>query len=296
LVYAVLLLFKTDPDIKEEAKEPWKSLPPLTGHVDDIFLYATLLSKNLVPFGVGKLHLVAVPMKIGIPDQVVTVPGQSQEKRFIPMSLEEIRDTFQLAQSADEWFAEVENKWEQNKKATVKETLFQWFNYQGKIVTQSAEPGFFLLYGATGTNLAATVIDTHHLSPINGRQPQAFVIDHTTWWYRSSTLEEVHFLAALLNAPCVDNVIKKYQTRGQRGERHIHRRPFEVCDIPRFDPNDPAHLQLAALSQEAHKLVADFNTSMRVVNMRKKVRQALHMQISQIEAIAQQLLGLSQAF
>ena len=285
-------IMRTDPEADTEAKAPWKGLK-LEGHIDDDFLYATLLSKHLAPFGVSKLHLVALPVKVGRPQQVTSLPGETAEQRFIPMSLDEIRSTILLLRSVSDWFEPTEQLWQKYKKTTTKETLAQWFNYQNKLTAQSAAPGYLALYGATGSNLAASVIDTHSLPVINGAQPQAFVVDHKTYWYRSTSENEAHFLVALLNAPCVDAAIKIHQTRGLFGARDIHRRPFEVCAIPRFDELDSDHQQLAALSKAAHEAVSKLDLShTNVVAARKQARQAAHAYIKQIDTLARRLLGL----
>lgn len=292
---AYTTIMHTDPDVNAEAKVPWKGLK-LEGHIDDAFLYATLLSKHLVPFGISKLHLVALPVTVGKPRQAISLPGESEDERFIPMSLDEMRATITLARSADDWFDAAEKLWQKYKKATTRETLPQWFNYQNKLTAQSAFPGYLMLYGATGTNLAASVIDTHSLPVINGAQPKAFVVDHKTYWYRSTSKEEVHFLAALLNAPSVDAAIKTYQTRGLFGARDIHRRPFEVCAIPQFDEHNADHQQLAHLSMSAHEAVAQLDLShCNVVAARKLARQAARADIERIDVIARQVLGVEAA-
>ncbi|HLZ80370.1 MAG TPA: hypothetical protein VKP04_01960 [Ktedonobacteraceae bacterium] len=51
---------QTDPDVNKDSKVPWKGMIH-KGYIDEDFLYATLLSKQLLPFGIGKLHLVALP-------------------------------------------------------------------------------------------------------------------------------------------------------------------------------------------------------------------------------------------
>ncbi len=321
-------IMRTDPEVKNDAKAPWKSLS-LQGYIDADFLYATLLSKHLLPFGVRRLHLVALPVQV-------------QGERFMPLSLEEMskcRDRrgrgayvergtsqhsdagwgrahchpermsrspersegegsrAQLAESATGWFEQAEQLWQQHKKETTRETLAQWLNYQNKLLGQRTTPGYLVLYGAAGSNLAATVIDTSVLPLINGKQPTAFVADSSTYWYRSRTKEEAHFLSALLNAPCVNRAIKSYQTRGLFGERHIHRRPFEVCPIPQFDVNNPDHQQLAALSEAAtvrHTAVTALHLSPNGVGAaRKQSRQGVRTYIEQIDEIAQQLLGLA---
>src|SRR6266571_552180 len=285
-------IMKTDPDVNDEAKVPWKGLSH-EGYIDEDFLYATLLSKQLLPFGVRRLHLVALPVRVGIPKQFATFSEHPPEERFLPIALEEMRENATFTRSADEWFESVEQLWQQNKKDTVKETLAEWFNYQNKLTAQSASPGYLVVYAAAGSNLAASVLDTHSLPTINGTRPKAFVVDSTTYWYRCTLQEEAYFLRALLNAPCVDAAIKVHQTRGLFGARHIHRRPFEVCAIPQFHPLTPTHQEIARLSQEAHMVIAQLTLSDGgVVAARKQARQAARTYIEQIDEIAQHLLGL----
>lgn len=84
----------------------------MQGWLEDDFLYATLLSKHLVPFGVGKLPLVALPIKVGKPKQLTNLPGKHGEERFIPMSLQEMRSAIVYIRSADEWFEPAEQLWQ----------------------------------------------------------------------------------------------------------------------------------------------------------------------------------------
>lgn len=289
-------VMRTDPDVDEEAKAPWKGLS-LQGHIDEEFLYATLLSKQMVPFGVRRLHLVALPIRIGVPKGFVPVEGDAQEDRFVPMSLQEIRDTISLARSADDWFEPAERLWAQHKKATTKESLAEWLNYQNKITAQSVAPGYLVAYNAAGSNISSAVVNTLHLPTINGAQPRGFVLDYTTYWYRPADENEAHFLSAVLNAHCVDAAIKAHQPRGiYVGPRHITRLPFEVCPIPPFDAGDGDHQRLAALSQAAHAAVAALDlTAGGVVAARKRAREAARAQLAEIDLIAQRLLGLAPA-
>lgn len=298
-------IMRTDPDMDAEAKEPWKGLR-LEGHIDESFLYATLLSKDLMPFGARRLHLVALPFRVGIPATVAAIPGQPHEVRFIPVSIAEMRDALSMPgianptsiiRSADDWFEPAERLWQAHKKETTKETVAEWVNYQNKLVGQRAEAGYLVAYGAAGSNISAAVIGTSELPVVNGAQPQALVVDYTTFWYCCATATESHYLSAILNAPCVDAAIKPHQPRGiYVGPRHIQRRPFEVCPIPQFDSANADHQQLAHLSHQAHRAVAEVDLSAGgVVAARKKARQAAREYIAQIDALAQRLLGLAAA-
>ncbi|MEO7002550.1 MAG: hypothetical protein ABI068_12100, partial [Ktedonobacterales bacterium] len=199
-----------------------------------------------------------------------------------------------LMRSADDWFAPVERLWEQYRKS-VDLSLWQRLNFQQGVLMQSPAPGHLVIYNASGSNLASAVIESATLPLINGVQPQSLVLDHTLYWYRASSADEAHYLSALLNAPCVDAAIKPYQTYGTMGARHVHRRPFEVCAMAPFDAGNADHLRLAALSREAHAMVAALGAGLAgggVVAARKLARQAAHTAIVEIDAIAQRLLGL----
>jgi hypothetical protein len=289
-------IMRSDPEVNEEARPPWKGLT-LEGYIDDHFLYATLLSKHLVPFGVRRLHLVALPVRVGMSPEQAMLPD-TQPDSFVPISLDEMRAPLSgLERSADTWFAPAERLWQQHKKATTRERLADWFNYQSKITAQSAAPGHLVIYNAGGSNLSAAVIQTHALPPINGAKPKAFVVEHKMYWFRAATAGEAFFLSALLNAPCVDAAMKPYQTRGiYVGPRDIERRPFEVCPIPQYDPGDADHQRLAELSQRAHAAVAALDLSAGgVVAARKRARQAAWAQLAEIDMLARRLLSLAPA-
>lgn len=91
----------TDPEADQDAKAPYKGIK-LRGNVDNDYLYATLLSKHLVPFGYERLHLVALPARIN-------------EGRLMMLTQEE--DFTQYGHfDAMEWFQRAAQKWDSLKK------------------------------------------------------------------------------------------------------------------------------------------------------------------------------------
>jgi hypothetical protein len=228
---------ETDPAVLRKAKPPWKELT-MKGEVEAPFLYATLLDDDLVPFGYRRLRLVVLPIELG-PDGRARLVDQRQalERGYAGLK---------------EWLENAEALWEQHKSATTEQSLLEWLNYQGKLIRQ--RPGALrVVYTRSGTYLAAAVIEPTFPLTVHGLSAQGFVAGHTLYGYEPSHANEAHYLAALLNARCVDAAIKPFQTRGAFGERDILRRPFEVLPnpIPLFDPEDGRHLQLAELSRRA---------------------------------------------
>jgi len=120
---------------------------------------------------------------------------------------------------------------------------------------------------------------------------ERFVADADVYYYQTKEIKEAHYLSAFLNAPYVDNVIKPYQTRGQWGERDIHRRPFEVVDIPKFDANDERHLKLAEISNGCHNKVASLKMEgHNIGQLRGKVRTALANELQDINTLVRNII------
>ncbi|NLE45576.1 MAG: N-6 DNA methylase [Chloroflexi bacterium] len=279
---AVNPAMESDPDVDTEAKAPWKGVR-LEGLVSASYLYTTFLSKNLVPFGCRRLHLVALPVRMHTEDSL-QVMG---EYDFL---------TAGDIHSWKTWFQVAESKWDELKKGTSQlENLIDQYDYQGKLTAQKLAGTYKLLYTASGVHLAACVLDVTGTSPrVFGYPTQGFVADTTTYCFDTYSLEEAHYLCALLNAPCVDHAIKDFQARGKGvvGQRHIHRTPFESCPILPFDQENPDHLELARLSREAHAIVASTELTGGVVKARRMARAAVDTYIQAIDVIACRLLRL----
>jgi hypothetical protein len=133
---------------------------------------------------------------------------------------------------------------------------------------------------------------------------QGFLADTKTYWLETKDEGEAHYLSAFLNAACVDDFIKPFQPKGAfgaptgKGQRDIHRRPFEVLPIPEFDPNDQRHKRLAELSKQCHQKVAQFVTqadektlSQPIGRLRQQVRQVLTQELDEIDGLCRSLLG-----
>jgi hypothetical protein len=200
-----------------------------------------------------------------------------------------------LKQTWDSWFGPADEKWDKLKKDTSSfGELFERLDYQHTLLSQRARKTYKVVYNKSGTNIAAAVVDISKHLPTTYHYPtQGFVTEMTTYSTDIGSLKEAHYLSSLLNAPCVNNAIKEYQPRGLFGERDITRRPFEICAIPVFDPDNADHLRLAELSEEAHKLVGALDLAGRgVAKARELARQAAASQLAGIDQIARRLMGL----
>ncbi|MEP7285850.1 MAG: N-6 DNA methylase [Chloroflexota bacterium] len=277
---AVNPAMETDPEANAEAKVPWKDVL-LKGLVYNENLYATLLSKNLMPFGYRKLHLVALPMRLDSEGRLKAIG----EYDFLAAG---------HSRSWTTWFAPTDEKWTTLKKDTSQiDHLIDQYNYMQKLTNQRPEGVYKVLYNTSGVHITSCVIDVRGTSPKVYEYPtQSFVVDTSTYYYETVNVDEAHYLCALLNAPIVDETIKTHQSRGKGvvGQRHIHRTPFETCAIAPFDPANADHIALARLSQAAHAQVAATPLTGQVVMARRQARAAVESQIAAIDEIARRVL------
>lgn len=273
-------VMETDPDVNIEAKVPWKGIH-LEGYVYPPNLFATLLSKYLVPFGFQRLHLVALPIRFGGSSLRIMREGDFLE--------------YGRADSWRTFFKPAEDKWDELKKSTSQiEDLIDQFNYQGKLTAQRARGGHRVLYNQNGTHIASCVLNVNGTpASVYGYQTQGFIVDTKTYYFDAEDEGEAHYLCAILNAPSVDKAIKAYQTRGiYKGERDIHRAPFEACAIPPFDLANPDHRELVRLSKVAHALITQTRPEGEVERARRLAREAVAGQMADIDVVARRILGL----
>jgi SAM-dependent methyltransferase len=284
---------ETDPQIAARAKKPWQNIQ-LQGSVEADFLFATLLSDDLLPFGWRQMHMVILPLvKIGATRKLI-----------------DDRDAIRRGRAGlADWLRKVVARWGQQAKSSQRvRSIYDRLDYDRNLSIQSPTGVYKLLYNTSGTHLCACVVDARSVSSwrVHGLPVQGFVADTTTYWLETKNRNEAHYLCAILNAPCVDAFIKPFQAKGAfgahlgKGERHIHRRPFEVLPIPSFDPNNHRHQQLARLSIRCHEAANQFvaaatpkTLNQPIGSLRQKVRETLTSQVSQIDRLVAELLGLS---
>lgn len=223
-----LLLFKSSQAALKEAKAPWKMT--LRGTANTRFLFRTALANNILPFTLNGTRLVLLPLEI----------KKGQSNLLTPEQLEKSGE-LETAQ----WFRQAEKHWEKNKTERAKKmTMLNRLDFQHGILSQIIVAQYLVLYCATGSNACAAVLTREAANEL------LFVADHITYTFFATTRKEADYLCAFLNAPHVNELIKPFQTQGQQGERHIHKRILDV-PLPLFDADNPDHLRLAELGAQA---------------------------------------------
>ncbi len=282
-------LVETDTSTERQAKAPWKGLR-VRGAVEAEFLFATLLADNLLPFGRRAFSALLCPLAVDRRGEVELLDVQEASRRG--------------KSSLAEWLRKADKVWKAHRKSASE--LLPWLNWQNKLIRQRPRGGVKLVYGKSGTHICACVLDVRNISAwqVHRLPVRGFIADYTTYWFETDNPDEAHYLCAVLNAPCVDEAIKPYQTQGAfgaqqgGGERDIHRRPFEVLPIPRYKPKDKWCRRLAELSQACHAKVeaaagrADEQfLSRRIGALRTEIReQWLGEQLAEINALVSEKL------
>jgi len=288
------LAVATDPRAQAEAKPRYK-LVRFEADVEADFIYATLLSTDLLPFG----HLDFRP---------VVLPLVEDGQGYRLLNAEQARDTGHVKLA--EWLERAQTIWAAiRKEKAAKANALAWLNYRNKLTEQNPKAKYVVLYTRSATFLCAAALRvTQTCFPrsaalVSDQEivPQHFVAADATYYFETEDPKEAGFLAALLNAPRIDSLIKPMQARGLWGPRDIHKKVWEL-PIPQFNSGDKMHLRLAKLAeacaQKVKRMVPGLKKSFegvrgpRVIGrVRTAVRDALKAELTEIDGIVKHILN-----
>ena len=269
---------------KKEAKDAYKGLI-IKGNVENRFLYATLLSTDLLPFGHLDCRLVVLPIE----------PFGNRYK-LIESDMARKRGFLNLAR----WLEKAQEEWEKRRgeKAT-KMNIYERLDRVHGLTSQNPQAKYLVLYNAHGTYLCACATESYPIEfDIAGQKVQArgFVAESETYCFETTEKTEGNYLASFLNAPVIDNMIKPMQARGLWGARHIHKKVLEL-PIPQFDNSVPSHLELAKLGELCSRKTSNWIRSggpgniRSIGKLRAMVREMLAKELTEIDRLVGPLLN-----
>ena len=279
----------TDPRAQAEAKQPYKDVR-FEAPIEAEFLYASLLSTDLLPFG----HLDFRP---------VVLPLIEEAQGYRLLNAEQARAKGYL--KLPEWLERAQVVWARMRKEKAKKAdMLSWLNYRNKLTGQNPKAKYIVLYSRSATFLCAAALHAKALSHRVGNQEVAlrrFVATDVTYTYETEDRKEADYLVALLNSPTVDTLIKPMQARGLWGPRDITKKVWEL-PIPEFSPKDKAHLRLAEIAQACAEKVKEMVPGLKglfqdirgphaIGRARTAVREALKGELAEIDALVQEILN-----
>ncbi len=228
-----------------QEKTPWKTLDPVEAAVEAEFLRPVLLGESILPFRVFRAFEGVVPV-----DEMGTMLDAAAAAR---------RGKIGLA----EWMSGAESLW---KKYGVSDmTLIDRWNYHNELGSQFPIASIRVVYSKAGTLPAAAIVEDERA-----------VVDHKLYWTSVATREEGMYLVAVLSSETARRKVEALQSRGQWGARDFDKVMFTL-PIPRFDPKNRLHDELAAAAAEAEKTAAEVEIAegTHFRSARRRVREAL---------------------
>ena len=265
---------------QKEAKPAYKGLK-LEGNIEKDFLYATLLSTDIVPFGHLDFRLVVLPL----------LPSG---KHFKILSADGARKQgfFNLAN----WLEKAQSEWQERRgEKAERMNIQEWLDYRRKLSSQKRAQ-YKVLYPTSATYLCACVVENNPISfEVEGQtvKAQEFVVDHVTYSYDTDDKEEAYYLAAVLNSPTVDELLKPMQSRGLWGPRHIHKKVLEI-PIPQYNRSDENHQLLSQLgeqcTQKIQQLLPQLAKSRSIGHTRRLIKAELKQELEQVDEIVKRIL------
>lgn len=276
---------KTSEEVIEEAKKPYKDLV-LKGRIEKDFLYVTLLSKDILPFGHLNYRIVVLPIK-----------PVGNEYRLIDTEEARRRGFIYLAN----WLEKVEKEWNRRRGSKAeKMKAIEWLNYRHKLTLQNPQAKYFVLYITHGTHLCACIQKNESIIlKINGQNIyiEKFICESSTYYFGTSNLQEAFYLTSIFNSPLIDKMIKPMQARGSWGPRSIHKKVLEF-PIPQFNSSNPIHCQLAELGRLCSQKVTEWlksdkqSQTQNTEALRRRIRKMLQEELKEINNLVSQILRL----
>lgn len=204
-------------------KGAWKG-KERNGQVEERFVREALFSRLLAPFGTTAHSHIIAPF---------SADGHSLAGLN---SLGENSIDFRL------YWDSANRAWREHSGSRPPLTLVDQIDYQGKLSSQLNHPtDKKVVYRKSGSYLEACVVSSQTIA------------DGTLYWYVSADQNELHYLAAIFNSPCLQEFFKN---ACRYSDRDFHTGPVRNLPIPGYAAADERHADLAAASVSAHQRVA----------------------------------------
>ncbi len=149
-----------------------------------------------------------------------------------------------LEQRMRERWLTVSGLWEQNKSPNNKLDLLGRLDYHGELSAQlewrrdSGGRPVRVVYNSSGAPTAALLHDDDA------------IVDYKLFWIRCKNVEEAYYLLAVINSDVLYELVKPLMSKGQFGARDLQKHLWKL-PIPKFDPDDPLHVEISRAGRAA---------------------------------------------
>ena len=216
-------------------REPWKTLDlsEITGQtIEETHIFNVLLGETIVPYSTLEPLKAVLPLKRGSYE----IPGDEIGVGGIELGRLERR-------MRGRWRT-VNQFWEDNRAPTNKLSLLKQIDHYGKLSSQLEwlrDPGdrpIRLVYSAGGQATACLLRNNDEL------------VDNALYWVTCATMEEAHYLLAIINSEALYEAAKPLMSRGQFGARNLKKLLWRL-PIPEYDGDDALHAEVSAAGTAA---------------------------------------------
>ena len=76
------------------------------------------------------------------------------------------------------------------------------------------------------------------------------VLDYTLFWVNTRSVDEAHYLTAVINSLALETALEPLMPKGQFGSRHVQKHLWRL-PVPEYDDGNPLHRDIAAAAVEA---------------------------------------------
>ena len=272
---------KTDPRAIAAAKDKYKDVR-LEGNVEAEFLYSTLLSTDLVPFG----HL---------PFRMVVLPILWKNDGYTILKAPEARQQGYLGLAP--WLEKAEAIWREKRgEKADKMTVYQRLDrFRG--LTQQHRKRYTVVYPDINRVMFASVITQPQVLPTESRSvARRYVVDCKLYSFDTDNESEANYLTAFLSSSHFDSLLQVFRRRDQGGKPDIHKKLWEY-PVPQYSDEERCHHDLAAIGADCQPIVTSFLSSLpdkvrqgSLGRLRRLIREKLQPQIAEIDAIVSKIL------
>ncbi len=274
---------KTSQRAIDRAKEGYEDVL-IEGEVESEFLYQIVTGSELAPFCTTTLPTAVLPIESSGSTYRIIKADEAQRKGYSGLN---------------GWLTDAERIWKEKRGEKARKLdVYERLDYQRGLTSQSSRAKYKVLYNTSGTYLVSCVLKNGPSTiKIDSSQikTSGIIADAKAYRFDINDYDEALFISAMLNAPIVDSLIKPMQSRGQWGERDIHKKVFEL-PLPKYDPKNKKHVELISLAKQAQvkseKLVIGMESKYSGVG---KIRQLIKVEITEellkIDKIVRELIS-----
>ena len=222
------------PKRSAQEKGPWKnlstsSLHPLSGSIEEKHIYSVHTGETIASFLMLEPRQVALPMQdrwagIDYSDDSLNIGGVNSRNLGTRMRAR--------------WEAMCD-LWDNNKGANNKLGLLERIDYINKLSNQMDKTNTRLVYTTSGRPTATVLTDPYTL------------VDSTLYWIKCNSLDEAHYLTAIINSNNLLSRVDLLMPKGAYGSRHLHKHLWRLS-IPEYDKDNSLHIELASLGRKLH--------------------------------------------